>query len=112
MAATHFSGPVVSTNGFQVASGTILTGVLKGTVSVTVAAILAAAEADVEVSIANVAVGDSVQVNAPNASMETGLGVLAVWVSEAGKIKIRMTNASGSTLTGSTSDWTYLVLKS
>jgi hypothetical protein len=40
--------------------------------------------------------------------METGVGVLAVWVSAADTVKLRVTNASGSTLTGSTANWNYV----
>lgn len=108
--ATHFKGPVVSTNGFQAgASGASISAINSGTVSVTVAALLAAAEADVDVTISGLAAGDAVVLMPPEAAMETGL-MFNCWVGAANTLSIRMTNASGSTLTGSTTDWTYLHL--
>jgi hypothetical protein len=92
--------------------GTLITKVLKGTVAVTIGAIAAGAEADVEVTVAQAAAGDIVAVTPLNAAMETGVGILAAWVSEAGKIKIRFTNAHTSGLTGSTSNFSYLLIKS
>lgn len=113
MSATHFSGPVVSSAGFQSGTGTVITKMLKGTASVVVPNAAAAAEADISVTITGVAVGDSVTMNPPDASAETGLGVVLVWVSAADTVKVRITNLNASAaLVGSTSNWTYLVVRS
>ena len=103
----------VTVAGLKVAStGTLLTKILKGTISVTVAAGLAAAEEDVSVTITGAAAGDIVLMTPLNASMETGVGIVAAWVSAADTVKIRISNLSGSTLTGSTAAWSYCIIKS
>lgn len=109
MGQTKFSGPVVSTNGFTAgASGTQIKQIASGTVSVTVAALAAGAEADVDVTITGVAAGDAIQIVPTEAASETGLMISQPWVASANTVTIRMTNASGSSLTGSTANWTYL----
>lgn len=103
----------VTVGGLKVAStGTLLTQVLKGTVSVTVAALAAGAEADVSVTITGASAGDIILMTPLDASMETGVSVGAVWVSAADTVKIRMSNLYGSTLTGSTAAWSYCLIKS
>jgi hypothetical protein len=86
-----------------------ITLTLAGTVSVTVAALTAASEADVDVTVTGAQVGDLVQIAPRDAAAETGLMTCA-WVSAANTVTVRMTNASGSTLTGSTSNWDYILL--
>jgi hypothetical protein len=136
MAATHFSGPVVSTNGFTGnitgdvtgnISGTVtattlaattslavgsspatIKAIKSGTVSVTIAADAAAAEEDVSLTITGVAAGDVVLLMPLDASMETGVGTIACWVSATDTVKVRISNFNGSSLTGSTQNWTYL----
>ncbi len=103
----------VTVGGLKVAStGTLLTKVLKGTISVTVAALTAGAEADVSVTIAGAAAGDIVLMTPLDASMETGVSVGAIWVSAANTVKIRMSNLHSSTLTGSTALWSYCIIQS
>lgn len=137
MSATHFNGPVVSGNGFSGtvaggnatgtfgaaidyttltastsltvgSSGIAIKGIFSGTTSVTIAADAAAAEEDLSFNISGVAPGDLVVFSPLNASMETGVGAVAVWVSAAGTVKIRISNFKASGLTGSTQDWTYV----
>ena len=130
--STTFKGPVVSQNGFTGAitgavtattvsastsatvgsTGTALTLVQKGVIAVTVAAGLAAAEEDISLTIAGAAAGDIVILTPLNAAMETGVGIAAVWVSAANTVKVRVSNFSGSTLTGSTANWQYCLIRS
>ncbi len=122
MGRTTFKGPVVSTNGFTGAvtsttatigaTGTALTLVAKGTIAVTVAAGLAAAEEDISLTIAAATVGDIVIVTPLNASMEAGVGIVAAWVSVNGTVKVRVSNFAGTTLTGSTANWQYCLIRS
>lgn len=65
-------------------------------VSITVPAVAAASIEDLEVTIANAAVGDAVIVSMAAADWETDLGIAGAFVSEAGKIKIRFINNDGS----------------
>jgi hypothetical protein len=85
---------------------------VKGIIAVTVSALNAAAEEDISVTISGAAAGDVVMMTPLDAAMETGVGVLASWVSATNTVKIRVTNASGSQLTGSTSNWSYLLIQS
>lgn len=113
MGRTTFSGPVRSNNGFEIgSSGSTLSLVQKGSVSVTVAALTAGSEADVAVTVTGALAGDAVILTPPNAAMETGLGIAAAWVSASDEVSIRMSNFSGSTLTGSTSSWSYVLIRS
>lgn len=102
---------VSASTSLTVGSGTAITKILKGTVSVTVAALTAASEADVTVTGTSSVAGDAVIITPPNAAAETGLGVALCWVPASGSITIRMSNFSGSTLTGSTSNWTYTLIR-
>jgi hypothetical protein len=109
MAGTSFaSGLGVGPKG----TGTILTRVVKGTVSVTVAATAAAGEEDVVLTISGAEAGDSISLTPPVAAMETGLSIAGVWVSDDDEVTVRLSNLSGSSLTGSTTNWTYLLIKS
>lgn len=106
--ATHFkSGLAIGQKG----TATELTLNLKSVVSVTVAALAAGAEADVDVTIAGAQVGDIVNIAPRDAAAEAGL-MWNAWVSAANTVTIRMTNASAGSLTGSTSNWDYLVISS
>jgi hypothetical protein len=113
MGRSTFSGPVKSTGGIEVGSdGTTITKILKGTIAVTISALAAAAEEDISLTIAAATVGDMVLVSPLNASMETGVAVLAAWVSANGTVKVRVGNVSGSSLTGSTANWQYCLIRS
>ena len=107
--ATHFrSGLAIGKKGVA----TDLTLGLKGTVSVTVSALAAAAEEDIDVTISGAAVGDVVWVNPTEAAAETGLSISAAWVSAADTVSIRVSNQSGVGLTGSTENWNYVLISS
>lgn len=137
MSATHFNGPVYSSTTFvgavsggnatgtfgsaidyttltadtslTVGSGGVpIKGIYSGTSAITIAADLAAAEEDLSLTITGVAPGDLVVFSPLDASMETGVGTFAVWVSAANTVKVRVSNLNGSTLTGSTQNWTYV----
>lgn len=103
----------VQVSGIKVSSsGTTLTKILKGTVSVTLAATAAAAEEDVSLTISGAAAGDIVIMTPLNASMETGVGIVAAWVSAANTVKVRITNLHTSSLSGSTQNWSYCIIQS
>ena len=93
--------------------GTALTKWLKGTVAVTLAATAAAAEEDVTVTITGAAAGDIVLVTPLAAAMETGVAIIGAWVSAADTVKIRVSNVNAAAaLSGSTSNFSYLIIKS
>lgn len=137
MSATHFNGPVYSSTTFSgdvsganatgtfgaamdyttltastsltVGSGGIaIKGIYSGTSSVVIAADAAAAEETLSFNISGIAPGDLVVFSPLNASMETGVGTVATWVSATDTVKLRISNFSGSSLSGSTGAWTYV----
>ncbi|NIO44970.1 MAG: hypothetical protein GTN36_05465 [Candidatus Aenigmarchaeota archaeon] len=82
-----------------------------GSASVTVSALAAAAEEDLSITDTNAEVDHVVSVSFANAAMETGLSVSAAWVSAAGTIKVRISNQSGSGLTGGANTIYYTLEK-
>ena len=113
MGTSNITSDVVMTGGLTLGSGgSEVSKILKGTVAVTISALNAAAEEDVEVTVTGVAAGDAISVTPLAAAMETGVAIVGAWYSAANKIKIRFSNVHGSTLTGSTSNFTYLIIKS
>lgn len=107
MATTFKKGIAVGVKG----TASNLTLIKKGVVSVTVSALAAAAEEDLDITVAGAQVGDLVNIAPRDAAAEAGL-MWSAWVSAAATVTIRVTNASGSGLTGSTSNWDYLLVSS
>jgi hypothetical protein len=93
-------------------TGTALATIQKGTVSVTVAALDAATEEDIDVTISGAAAGDVICVNPLEAAMETGVAVLGSWVKSANTVTIRVGNTHTAAITGSTAAWKYVLIKS
>ena len=126
--STHFKGPLIVTETgssipgvvssgavttLNVGSGTTLTFIKKGTVSVTVSALAAAAEEQYSLSIADAAVGDIIIMNPPAAAAETGLAQILCYVASAGSVGLRVSNVNAAAaLTGSTSNWSYCLIRS
>lgn len=112
-ATTSVTGAtVVATTSATIGSGTAITKIVKSTIAVTISALAAAAEEDIDVAVTGAAVGDSVIVTPLEATMETGVAVLGAWVLSAGNITIRVGNTHTSSLTGSTSNWQCLLIRS
>lgn len=114
MGKTTFSGPVISKAGFQTGvAGTAIKGILKGVVSVIVPALAASASGTVTVTIAGVAVGDVVMISPLDSAMEVDLLVAGSWVSAVDSVKIRLSNNdAANAATGSTANWSYVVIQS
>lgn len=86
-------------------------GLIKVTsASVTVSALAAGAEEELTISDSDAEVGDVVAVSPSEALDEAGLSVSSARVSAAGTIKVRISNQSGGSLTGSTEDLYYSIL--
>jgi hypothetical protein len=113
MGTSHVTSNVVQTGSLSLGSGgTAITKILKGTIAVTLAATAAAAEEDVSLTITGAAAGDMVFITPLNAAMETGVAIVACWVSAADTVKVRVSNLHTSSLTGSTANWQYMIVKS
>lgn len=105
------SGAITATS-IAVGSGTVMTQFKKGIIAVTVAASAAAAEEDIQVTITGAAAGDMIFLTPLDAAMEAGVAIVAVWVSAADTVKIRITNVHTSSLGGTTANWQYMLVKS
>lgn len=114
MALNSTTSSNIICNGIKVnSSGTLLSKILKGTVSVTLAATAAAAEEDVSLTITGAAAGDIVIMTPLDAAMETGVAIVAAWVSAANTVKVRISNVNAAAaLTGSTANWSYCIIQS
>lgn len=94
-------------------SGTVITKILKGSISVVISALAAAAEEDISLTITGATAGDMIFLSPLNASMETGVAIIAVWVSAADTVKVRISNVNAAAaLTGSTQNWQYCIIRS
>lgn len=116
MAKTHFNSELHAQGGLAIGSaesGTKLTKIIKSTVSVVIPAVTAASLADVEVTVTGATAGDVVVATPLAAAMETDLGIVGAFVSQADKVKIRFINNDGSNAaTGSTSNFQILLIRS
>lgn len=77
---------------------------------VTVSALAAAAEEELTISDSDAEVGDVIVCSPSEALDEAGLCIASARVSAAGTIKVRISNQSGSGLTGSTEDLYYAII--
>lgn len=113
MAATHFSGPVISTNGLQAGtSGSQITLIKRGTIAVDPPSCAAAAAVEVTLTITGAAVGDTVVMNPPAAGLTAGLGLLSCRVSATDTVKVRIANLSAGTVDEPSGTWTYCLIRS
>jgi hypothetical protein len=111
MSATHFSGPIVSTNGFTPGTSSVsITQIYKGTVSVNPGSLATLTSEDVTVTITGAASGDIVIMN-PNASLESTLAFGGAYVSAANTVKVRISNVSSGTVDGAALNWTYALIR-
>lgn len=94
------------------ASGSTLSLIKKGTISVTVSALAAGDEEEYDLAIADAAVGDIVMMNPPAAAAEAGLAAVLCWVIGAGHVGLRVSNLNAAAaLTGSTANWSYCLIR-
>lgn len=111
--ATHFKGPVNSTNGFQFGdSGTQLTYVQRGSVAVDPASLAATTEAETSVTIAGAVAGDTVIMNPPAAGLTAGLLFCGAYVSAADTVKIRLYNTTAGPIDEPSGNWNYCLIRS
>jgi hypothetical protein len=112
--AAALPGTVAATTSIAVGtSGTAITKMIKGIVEVTLAATAADAEETVQVTITGAGTTDALRITPLDAAMETGVAVVAAWVSAADTVKIRVSNRNAvSALNGSTANWNYCLIQS
>lgn len=113
MGRSTYSGPIKSTNGVIVgSSGTQITTILKGTVSVNFASMLTDTVADLDVTVTGAAVGDIVLMQPPAADMTAGLIIGQAWVAAANTVTVRIFNQSAGTIDEAAATWNYLLIRS
>ncbi len=139
MGATHFTGPVTSTNGFVGemvladpleatdisasgdvdvdtlavgASGTVITKILKGTVAVNPSSLLTMTGEELAVTLTGAEVGDAVILHPPAAGLTTGMLVGQAYVSAADTVTVQIFNASGGTINEASANWIYCLIRS
>jgi len=110
MAATHFSGPVVSDNGFVAGTGNTVTAVLTATSTIDFTSLLANTTADSSgITVTGAVVGDVVMVGPP-ATIASGL-VVTGYVSAADTVKVRVANVTASPIDPASGSFRVTVLK-
>jgi len=111
--ASHLSGPVYSTNGFAFGdSGTEITYIQRGTVSVNPASLNATTAADTSITITGAQTGDTVILNPPTAGLTAGMFVVGAWVSAADTVKVRLYNSTGGAIDEAAANWSYCLIRS
>lgn len=108
MAATHFSGPVVSDNGFVVGSGATVSKLLSASASLDFGSISAGAQADLTITVTGAAAGNEVIMALP-AAPAAGI-VFNAFVSAANTVTVRASNISGSPVNPSPATYGVVVL--
>ena len=110
MAATHFSGPVVSDNGFVAGTGATVTSVLTATSTINFSSISANTTSDSSgITVTGAAVGDAVMVGDP-ATIASGL-VVTGYVSAADTVKVRAANVTASPIDPASGSFRVVVVK-
>jgi hypothetical protein len=110
MAATHFSGPVVSDNGFVAGTGATVTSVLTATSTIDFSSISANTTSDSSgITVTGAAVGDAVMVGVP-ATIASGL-VVTGYVSAADTVKVRAANVTASPIDPASGSFRVVVVK-
>lgn len=110
MAATHFSGPVVSDNGFVAGTGATVTSVLTATSTIDFSSISANTTSDSSgITVTGAAVGDAVMVGVP-ATIASGL-VVTGYVSAANTVKVRAANVTASPIDPASGSFRVVVVK-
>ena len=113
MARSTFKGPIRSENGVEIGtSGTQLTFVKKGTVSINPSSISAGAVGEETITITGAVVGDEVILHPPAAGLTAGLVVCDARVSAADTVKVRLFNSTGAPIDEAAASWIYVLIRS
>jgi hypothetical protein len=117
MASTQGSisaaGAISSDTSLQAgSSGTPLTLIKKGTVTVDLADLATTAVADNSITVTGAAVGDLVLLQPPAAALTAGLILAQAWVSATNTVKIRVYNPTGGSINEASGTWVYALIRS
>lgn len=93
-------------------TGTVLTKIEKGEITVDLASVNADTEADATATVTGAAAGDIVILNPKTAALTAGLLVCQAHVSAADTVKFRISNRSGGAIDEASATWYYVLIKS
>lgn len=111
--SSHFTSMPNFANGCSVGStGTTLTTIIKGTVTVDLASLATVSAADKSITITGALTGDIVILNPPTTAMTAGMLVCQAHVSASDTVKCRVYNSSGGTIDEASATWTYCLIRS
>lgn len=111
MANSHFSGPIISTAGFQAgANGSTVSFIKKGQVTIDIASISAGAVVESTVTITGAVAGDTVILNPP-AALEANVCYVGCFVSAADTVKMRVFNPTGGAIDPASASWEYCIIR-
>ena len=106
-------GPLLSKNGLQPsAASVIVTNIFRGTVTIAPSSIAATTMAEQTFTLTGAAVGDSLVLNPPAATVQAGISVSQCFVSATNTVAIRFYNSTAGPLTIPSAAWTYLIVRS
>lgn len=84
---------IIAASGIKLSGGTAVTKILSATATLDFGSTVAGASTDLTITVTGAAVGDSVAIGAPNASVPAG-GVFFGWVSATNTVTVRYANNS------------------
>ncbi len=108
MSSTTFSGPVTSTNGFIVGSGSTMTELTAATAALNFGSIATTASADLTITVTGAAVGDFVVMALP-AAPTAGI-VFNAFVSAADTVTVRASNITASSVDPASATYGVVVI--
>lgn len=137
MAATHFSGPVLSSNGvgnsaspvavvastltstvaaattsIAVGGGTAITKVVRGSIAVDPASMLTLTASVATLTITGAVAGDTVVITPGTAGFTAGILIGAAYVSAADTVKVDLFNATAGTVDNASLSCFYTLIRS
>jgi hypothetical protein len=92
--------------------GTVLTKMLKGSVTIDPASVAAGVVSSQTFTLTGAVVGDALQLNPPAAGLTAGLIVLQSFVSAANTVTVLFQNTTGAPIDEPSASWTYLLIRS
>lgn len=112
MGSTNFQSVPNMQNGMKVGSGTQITKILKGQVSVNLPSIADADVGEATATLTGAVAGDVIMLCAPAAGLTAGLAICDVRVSAADEIKVRAVNGSGGAIDEAATTFDYVIIRS
>lgn len=98
---------VASATSVAIGSGTAITKIVKGTVTIDPASVAATTVATQTFTLTGAVVGDSLTLNIPTAGLTAGMLICQSWVSAADTISVTFYNTTGAPIDLASASWFY-----